>query len=131
ESEGDACLDIPALYQENLVEQVERVMDALRSRFGFRRFAAVGLCAGAFWAFHAVRRNRDICSVILLNPRLYFWDPEVDRRRMVRRGARGLVSAKDWWRLLRGGIQFADLKRAARLVLAKSKESLTGSFSRR
>ncbi len=131
ESEGGEFLDIPALYQEELVEQVQEAITVLRTRFGFHRFAVVGLCAGAFWAFHAAMRNRDVCSAILLNPRLFFWDPEVDRRRMMRRGARSLVSPKDWWRLVRGGIQVADLTRAARLVFARSKETIGDTFSRR
>ncbi len=131
ESEGEEFLDIPALYQEHLVHQVHRSIDALRSRFGYTSFALVGLCAGAFWAFHAALSNPEVASAILLNPRLFFWDPEVDRRRMVRRGARGLVSFKDWRRLFQGGVQRADLKRAARLLLSKSRDSLFGSFSQR
>ena len=131
ESEGEECLDIPALYQERLVQQVEQAMATLRSRRGFEQFAVIGLCAGAFWAFHAAARNRDIASAILFNPRLFFWDPEVDRRRLVRRGARGIVSLKDWLRLLRGGFHLKDLKRALDIVLAKSRDGLTGTFSQR
>jgi len=130
ESEGEVCLDIPALYRESFVDQVEQAMQTLRSRYGFGQFAAIGLCAGAFWALHATARNRDIRSAILLNPRLFFWDPEVDRRRMVRRGARGMLAPRDWWRLLRGGFQFSDVKRAAQLAFSKSK-SLAGTFSQR
>jgi pimeloyl-ACP methyl ester carboxylesterase len=130
ESDGEPCLDNPALYQESLVERVETAMDSLRRTHGFRRFTAIGLCAGAFWAFHAAIRNSQIRSVILLNPRLFFWDPEVDRRRMMRRGAKGLVNPSDWWRFLSGGVQTADLKRAARTVLSKSKDSMAGAFSR-
>jgi pimeloyl-ACP methyl ester carboxylesterase len=131
ESDGAEFLDIPSLYQEALVEQVERTISALRDRNGFQRFAVAGLCAGAFWAFHAAIRNPAIVSAILLNPRMFFWDAEVDRRRMLRRGAKGLVSWKDWSRLLRGGVQVDDLKRAARLVLARSRQGLAASLCER
>src|SRR4029079_14058830 len=104
------------LYQDHLVEQVELAMESLRSR-GFQRFAAIGLCSGAFWAFHAAIRNPDIRAAILLNPRLFFWDPEVDRRRLLRRTAGLLVDTTDWRRLARGYVSRKSFKRVARIVL--------------
>jgi pimeloyl-ACP methyl ester carboxylesterase len=117
ESDGEQNLDIPRLYQEHLVDEVELAMDSLRSLRGFQRFVAVGLCAGAFWAFHAALRRRDICAAILMNPRLLFWDPAADRRRAIKRSLRGLTEWADWSRLARGGFRTDDLKRAARMVL--------------
>ncbi len=117
ESDGEPSLDIAALYQERLVEQVEAVMDSLRSRIGARRFAIIGLCSGAFWAFHAALRSRDVHTAILLNPRLFFWDPEVDRRRVLRRAAGLLADATDWRRLARGNVSRKTFKRVARIVL--------------
>jgi pimeloyl-ACP methyl ester carboxylesterase len=117
ESDGAHNLDIPRLYHERMVEQVEWALDSVRSRLGFRQFAVVGLCAGAFWGFHAALRSREIRAAILLNPRLLFWDPEAERRRILERAARGLVHWKDWLRVVRGGIQRADLKRAVKTVL--------------
>jgi len=117
ESEGEKALDIPALYQDRLVEQVERALAALQARTGIRQFIAIGLCSGAFWAFHAALRNPDIRAAILLNPRLFFWDPGADSRRVLQRTARGLIRWNDWLRLARGGVQMQDVKRAGRLVL--------------
>jgi pimeloyl-ACP methyl ester carboxylesterase len=119
ESEGDVSLDIPRLYQDRLVEQIEIAMDSLRSRTGARRFAIIGLCSGAFWAFHAAIRNRDVRAAILLNPRLFFWDPEVDRRRMVRRTARLLTESTDWGRLIRGYVSLDSVKRVSRIVIER------------
>ena len=48
ESDGIETPGTPGLYQDRLVDQVELAMDSLRSRFGIRNFAAVGLCAGHF-----------------------------------------------------------------------------------
>ena len=117
ESSGEQGLDIPSLYQDELVEQVETAIDSLRARTGVRRFAAVGLCSGAFWAFHAAMRNRDIGAAILLNPRLFFWDPEVDRRRALRRTAKGLTDWMDWWRLARGEVRMDRIKQVARIAI--------------
>jgi pimeloyl-ACP methyl ester carboxylesterase len=123
ESEGDPRLDIPGLYREVLVDQVELAMRSLRYRFGFQSFVAIGLCSGAFWAFHAALRNPEIRSAILLNPRLFFWDPEVDQRRAVRRTARALTNWWDWCKVARGDIPLQDLKRLARILLKGSKRA--------
>jgi pimeloyl-ACP methyl ester carboxylesterase len=117
ESDGEQNLDVAALYQEQLVEQIEIVMDSLRSRLGIRHFAAIGLCSGAFWAFHAAIRNPDIRAAILLNPRLFFWDPEVDRRRILRRTAGLLIDSTDWRRLARGYFSLKSFKRVTRIML--------------
>ena len=122
ESDGDHNLDIPNMYQEHMVEQVEAVMDSLRLR-GYRRFGAIGLCSGAFWAFHAALRRRDVRTAVLLNPRLLFWDPDADRRRILRHAVRGVLNGADWLRLFRGGWQFEDFKRAARIVFGGNSES--------
>jgi len=117
ESDGEQNLEVAGLYQERLVEQIEVVMDSLRSRLGARRFAVIGLCSGAFWAFHAAIRNRDVQTAILLNPRLFFWDPEVDRRRILRRTAGLLIDTTDWRRLARGYFSLKSFKRVTRIVL--------------
>jgi len=120
ESDGEQLLDIPGLYQERLVEQVDLAMESLRSRFGFERFAAIGLCSGAFWAFHAAIRDPRIRAAILLNPRLFFWDPEVDRRRMRRRATKALVNWWDWYRIASGRVRLRLVKRAARALFDTS-----------
>jgi pimeloyl-ACP methyl ester carboxylesterase len=117
ESDGDPHPDIASLYQARLVEQIEIAMEALRSRIGVRRFVAVGLCSGAFWAFHGAIRNADIPAGILMNPRLFFWDPEVDRRRLLRRTVGLLTETRDWRRLLRGYVSFESFRGVAQIVL--------------
>ncbi|MGH9557607.1 MAG: alpha/beta fold hydrolase [Bryobacteraceae bacterium] len=129
ESDGAPNLDVPEMYRENLVEQVERAMDFLRSRVGARRFIAIGLCSGAFWSYHAALRNPEICAAVLLNPSLFFWDPAVDRRRLLRRGGTGLITPAYWWRALHGRFRIGHAARAARDALAELRTSLA-AFSR-
>jgi pimeloyl-ACP methyl ester carboxylesterase len=117
ESEGEASLDVASLYQDRLVEQVESAMKSLRMNLGVQKFALAGLCSGAFWAFHAALRNPEVRTAILLNPRLFFWDPEIDRRRVLRRTARLLTESTDWGRLMRGYVSVDSLKRVSRVVV--------------
>ncbi len=119
ESDGQDNLDVTGLYQDRFLEQIETAMDSLRSRIGAQRFVAIGLCSGAFWAFHAAIRNPDVRGAILLNPSLFFWDPEVDHRRALRRAVKGLTDSDSWRRLARGEIQSERIKQAARGVLGK------------
>jgi len=122
ESDGEPALGTEGLYQEHMVEQVEIAMESLRSRLGIQRFAAIGLCSGAFWAFHAAVRL-DIRAAILLNPRLFFWDPEVDRRRLLRRTVKGLSEWGDWRRLARGDVPLESIKQVARIALDRIHEA--------
>jgi pimeloyl-ACP methyl ester carboxylesterase len=119
ESDGDETLGTEGLYQEHMVEQIQIAMESLRLRLGVRRFIAVGLCAGAFWAFQAAVRSPEIGGAILLNPRLFFWDPEVDRRRLLRRTVKGLSEWGDWCRLVRGEVPFESIKQVARIALER------------
>jgi len=119
ESDGEDTVGTESLYQDRMVDQVRLAMDSLRSRLGVQRFAAIGLCSGAFWAFHAAVRTPDIGAAILLNPRLFFWDPEVDRRRLLRRTVNGLSDWGDWRRLANGEVPFDKIKQVARMALGK------------
>jgi alpha-beta hydrolase superfamily lysophospholipase len=119
ESDGERDLDVAKLYRVELVDDVERAMHALAARLGRPRFAVAGLCSGAFWAFHAALRNPEIRAAFLLNPRLFFWDPEVDRRRVLRRTAKGLADARDWRRLLQGRVDRQRFAQVAGAALAR------------
>jgi pimeloyl-ACP methyl ester carboxylesterase len=106
-----------------MVQQIEIAMDSLRSRLDIQRFIAIGLCSGAFWAFHATLRNQDVRAAIMLNPRLFFWDPEVDRRRLFRRTVRGVSEWEDWYRLARGYVPLEKIKKVARVALDRIQTS--------
>lgn len=130
ESDGESNLNVASLYQDRLVEQVETAMASLRLNVGVQKFALVGLCSGAFWAFHAAIRNPEVRAAILLNPRLFFWDPEIDRRRVLRRTARLLTEGTDWARLLRGYVSVQSVKRVSRIVIERLRPHRDGSTRR-
>ena len=58
-------------------------------------------------------------AAIMLNPRLFFWDPEVDRRRLLRRTVQGLSSWDDWRRLVRGDVPLESIRQVARIAVEK------------
>jgi pimeloyl-ACP methyl ester carboxylesterase len=115
DSEGaDEPLPVEVLYRESLVEQVQAAMDELERRMGARRFILTGLCAGAFWSFHTAIATERVRSAVLINPRLFFWDPAVDRRRNERRSVNAIAKGAAWKRLIKGEVPVDRLVKAVR-----------------
>lgn len=126
ESDGlDERLPVELLYREALVEEVVDAMDMLERRVGARRFILAGLCAGAFWAFHTAVKSDRVRSAVLINPRLFFWDPEVDERRNERRSVAALAKGSAWQRVLRGEVSMDRIRRAATGFLHRLRHPLT------
>lgn len=82
------------LYDERTRIDVMRIVDWL-DRYGFRRICAIGICAGAFQAFHAARHDPRIANLVMVNPLCFSWnssyalDMELSN---IRDNARGLQS---------------------------------------
>lgn len=119
ESDGEQQASIASLHADDLVEQLSVVMDSMNSQLNCQRFIAVGLCSGAFAAFQSLIRNPQIRGAVLLNPRLFFWDPEIEPRRLAKRVGTGLGDASYWRRLVRGEIQPERIKEVARVALTR------------
>ena len=128
---GDAGGDGGAYRDSDEPFYAEQLIDQARSALNFAvqhglpdRFVLAGLCSGGFWAFQAALADRRVRSVVMLNPRLLFFDPESDGRRDARKLRRLLTPAG-----LRGfRIQKLSWRRAARLgghLLRRSKGSST------
>jgi len=58
--------DVPK-NQANILEAVE-AMDYLQAEYGVRQFLAIGLCQGAWTAFHAAVRDARVVGLGLINP---------------------------------------------------------------
>ena len=119
ESDGEAPASIESLHAHDLTDQLGLVMNEMNSKLNCRRFIAVGLCSGAHVAFQTLIRNSAIRGAILLNPRLFFWDPAVGPRRLAKRVGTGLIDVSDWRRLARGEIRPERVRQAARLALKR------------
>jgi hypothetical protein len=83
DADGDASRfgEVAELYVPGYVDQVRAALDELERRGAPGRFVLVGLCSGAFWAFHAAQRDDRVPAVVMVNPRLFFWDEWVDAAR--------------------------------------------------
>ena len=126
ESDGlDERLPVELLYREDLIEEVMEAMDVMEKRAGARRFILTGLCAGAFWAFHTALKTDRVRSAVLINPRLFFWDPAVDERRKERRSVAALAKGAAWKRVLRGEVSLDRVLEAAQGFLGKLRHPLT------
>jgi pimeloyl-ACP methyl ester carboxylesterase len=119
ESDGDEPASVESLHAEDLSNQLDLVMQEMKSKLNCRRFIAVGLCSGAFVAFQTLIRDSAIRGAILLNPRHMFWDPGIDSRRLAKRAGASLADASVWRRLSRGEIKPERIKQAALLAFKR------------
>ncbi len=110
DSDGDSSpyADTGALYTLALVDQVLAAMDELEARGLGRRFLLAGLCAGAYWSFHAALRDRRVSTTFLLNPRALIWDESLDRERVARKIG-GALQGSSWRHVLRGKVSPARM----------------------
>ena len=119
ESDGDELATLDNLHDNSLVEQLDVVMSAMRKQMNCRRFIAVGLCSGAFASFQALLVDPSIRHALMLNPRVFFWDPEIESRRLAQRVNKGLGDVSYWRRLVCGEIEPQRIQQAARIALTR------------
>ncbi|RWA86886.1 alpha/beta fold hydrolase [Mesorhizobium sp.] len=61
------------LYDERTRHDVSRAVNWME-RAGYSSVGLVGVCAGAFQAFHAARADRRICALTMINPLCFAWN---------------------------------------------------------
>lgn len=94
-------LSLANVYDPVRTEQVLAALSWLREEGIAERFVLVGLCAGAYWAYHAALADRSVAGVGLINLYTFAWSPTLgdDRaRRVTVRALRG-----ELWSKLRSG----------------------------
>jgi alpha-beta hydrolase superfamily lysophospholipase len=99
-----------SLYMRELVPQVLATIDVLEKRGVGDRFVLVGLCAGAYWSFHAALGDPRVSSAVMINPRRLIWDPSLGPARDFRALRANLTS----WSKIR---QEASWERASALAV--------------
>jgi alpha-beta hydrolase superfamily lysophospholipase len=101
DSDGDDTrfADVAELYIPQLVDQVQIAMDVLEAQGTAQRFVLVGLCSGAYWAFHGALRDERVAAAFMLNPRTLFWDAAQETVRYLRRG----LLKRSSWRMVASG----------------------------
>ncbi|MFZ0041375.1 MAG: alpha/beta fold hydrolase [Solirubrobacteraceae bacterium] len=82
--DGRPYRDDAALYVPGLVPQVIAALDDLQKRGLGDRFIVGGLCAGAYWSFHAALIDPRVQAALMLNPRALVWDTGLEPARDLR-----------------------------------------------
>jgi dienelactone hydrolase len=89
-----------ALYVPRLIPQVLAALDHLQEQGVGDRFVMAGLCAGAYWSFHAALRDPRVTAAFMINPRALIWEE-------------GLGPARDFRALLTQRPSLTKLRRLA------------------
>lgn len=107
------------LYTMAGIADVQAAMDHLGTVCGARKFGLIGLCSGAFVAFHTALADKRVSCIGLLNLLRFYWDAEdtiervqAKRRRelkSVRYYLGAVASPKHWEKLLRGRVDLARI----------------------
>jgi alpha-beta hydrolase superfamily lysophospholipase len=99
------------LYDLRSVDDVKTAMTALGQERGVKRFVLVGLCSGAFLAYHTAVSDERVAGQVLLNMFAFEWkegDPvaPVERKTYLsnRFYAQQLMDSGVWRRALRGKV---------------------------
>lgn len=120
------------LYSKAAVADVRAAMDAVEAQLGVKRFALVGLCSGAFLAFHTALADARVTRQVLLNLQAFRWKPgdslDVAYRSV---GAPAEARAPAWRRLLRGEVNVRGaLARLGRAASHKARARVDAGLSR-
>lgn len=109
DGETTAYADTADFYTLELVDQVVAVLDRMEDSGLPPAFALMGLCSGAYWAFHTALRDARVEAALLLNPRALFWDDSIEADYAGQRVAR-LRQPGSWSRVIRGEVSPARMR---------------------
>jgi alpha-beta hydrolase superfamily lysophospholipase len=121
-------------YADRLVTDVRAAIDHLRARGKAERFGVVGLCSGAFVAYHAALADPAVTSIVLVNLQIFEWKDgmslEVNpltRRDRSEYYKRRLFTKEIWLKMLRGEV---DLPRALEDAFGSVVDRARGKLAR-
>ena len=113
------------LYSKDSVVDVKTAMTFLGETLDIHRFVLVGLCSGAYLAFHTCVEDPRVVGQVLLNPQTFEWKDGDSLELSIRHSfnstryyARSLLDPTVWLRALRGQVQLGAIARVLRERLA-------------
>ena len=120
ESIGDSVRRLPGRenhpYPDNALTDLRAAIEHMRWEHGARSFVVIGLCSGAFNAFHAGLKLGDcgIERVVLINPLTFYWTEgdSIETTTLLFDAVAYGKSMRDpgrWLKLLRGDVNFGRL----------------------
>jgi hypothetical protein len=109
------------LYSKDSIEDVRQAMSFLAETRDVKHFVLMGLCSGAYLAFHAAVEDSRVTGQVLLNPQTFEWEDGDTLELSTRRGfqgtryyARSLLQWDVWARTLRGEVDLRGIAGALR-----------------
>ena len=106
------------IYTLDAIADVQSAMTLLGHLRGTRRFVLVGLCSGAYLAYHTAIADARVAGQVLVNPYAFEWkegDPVAPRLReaihSTRFYVRALLDPGIWARALRGDVNAMHIAR--------------------
>jgi alpha-beta hydrolase superfamily lysophospholipase len=123
------------LYSKDAIADVQSAMAFLERSRRIDRFVLVGLCSGAYVAFHTALADPRVVGEVLINTATFSWKPgdpiDVATQRVYKSShfyRRALFDLDTWRRAARGQIDLGGIaKRLQVLALAKVKAKLAAS----
>jgi pimeloyl-ACP methyl ester carboxylesterase len=109
-------------YSAGRLEDARRAMNWLEQRSGSHEFILIGLCSGAFVAFHMAYADARVIAAVMINPQTFFWkegDSISNVFMPTRAYPRKLRNPRTWMRALTGTINFRDIARVLSTRIAK------------
>lgn len=115
------------IYTMDTIADVKSAMSLVTERYGTTRFVLIGLCSGAYLAYHAAVQDKRVVGQVLLSPFAFEWkegDPVSPALRPTLHFpsnhyyARALLDRNVWLRALRGDVQ---VRRITGVVLGRAK----------
>jgi alpha-beta hydrolase superfamily lysophospholipase len=123
ESRGPPGAPENRIYTLDAIADVASAMTLLGRLRGSRKFVLVGLCSGAYLAYHTAIVDERVAGQVLINPYAFEWkegDPVAPRMReaihSTRFYVRALLDPGIWLRALRGDVNALHI---ARLLLER------------
>jgi alpha-beta hydrolase superfamily lysophospholipase len=120
------------LYALDSVEDVRAAIELLRAEHGVDRIVLVGLCSGAYLAYHSAARIPGLAAQVLINPQTFAWNEGDSLKLAVRQAIKSqdfyrkaIWQPETWRRALRGELHLAGIARGLARKLRKRVENRT------
>jgi alpha-beta hydrolase superfamily lysophospholipase len=104
------------VYSRDAVADVKAAMDTVAALRGVQRFILLGICSGAYLAYHTALEDPRVVGQVLLNPQTFEWKEgdsiEVTVRqsfKSTRFYARALLEPEVWRRVVRGQVNLRGI----------------------
>lgn len=106
------------LYSRVTVGDAQAAMERLAISYAARHFVLIGLCSGAYTAFHTAGVDPRVSGLVLLNPQTFTWkegdsldiaQKQSSSYKSTRFYVQRLWKARTWERVLRGEVDVAGI----------------------